>query len=215
MTTTRRPWIREPFSGLSHLFGALLSVVGLVVLLTLAHGRLWHIIGFLIYGFSLILLYSSSALYHSLHLPETQINHLQRCDHIAIFLLIAGTYAPICLVNLHGAWGWGLLGAVYGIAALGIGIILFWKSAPHWIRVGLYVLMGWLAVLAWPQLRAALPPAALAWTVAGGVVYTLGTIVYATDRPHLWPGKFGAHDLWHVFVLAGSACHFVLMLYTV
>jgi len=207
----KRSWIREPFSGLSHLAGAVLSVVALIVLLVLAHGRLRETVGCAVYGGSLILLYTSSALYHSLHLDEQKVRWLQRCDYMAIFLLIAGTYTPVCLVALRGPIGLELLAAVYSIAFMGIGIILFWRRAPHWVRVTLYIVMGWLAVIALPPLRAVLTHAALAWLIAGGVVYTLGTVVYATGRPRLWPGKFGSHDLWHLFVLGGSACHLILI----
>ena len=185
------------------------------MLLILAHGRLWYVVGFSIYGVSLILLYTASALYHSLHTDTKWADRLQRWDHIAIYLLIAGTYAPLCLVPLHGALGWRLLAAVYGIAVLGIAEQVFWKDAPGWVCVVLYIAMGWMAVLALPGLYAALPAQAVHWLIAGGVVYSVGTVVYATNRPHLWPGKFSAHDLWHLFVLGGSACHYVLMLYTV
>jgi len=211
----KRSWLREPFSGISHFVGAALSLAGMIVLLILAHGRLWYSIGFTIYGLSLIALYTSSTLYHSLHVSEKNQGRLQRFDYIAIFLLIAGTYAPICLTVLHGTVGWSLLGVVYGVALFGIGTILFWRRAPHWVRVVLYVAMGWAALFAFPAMRAALPPNAIVWLVAGGIVYTLGTVVYATDRPNLIPGKFSAHDLWHLFVLGGSACHFITMLYTV
>ncbi|HZO90828.1 MAG TPA: hemolysin III family protein [Chthonomonadaceae bacterium] len=209
---SQRTWIREPFCSLSHLVGAVLSVVALVVLVVLARGRVWHLVGFSLYGISLVLLYTVSTLYHGLPVTSAQIAWWNRLDYLAIFLLIAGTYAPICLICLPGGWGWSLLGGEYGLAALGMGTLLIWKGTPHWMRVTLYILMGWLAVLAWPVLQAVLPPVGRAWLVAGGVLYTGGCVIYATDRPHLWPGKFSAHDLWHLFVLAGSACHFVLML---
>lgn len=213
----RRFRIREPFCGLSHGAGAVLSAVALVVLLVLARGRLWHTLGFAVFGISLILLYSASALYHCL--PATTpraLERLQRFDYVAIFLLIAGTYAPICLVALRGsgAWGWGLLAAQYTLAGIGIGGVLLgrrrWRL-PDGVRVALYVVMGWMCVIALGPLRAALDPAALGWLLAGGLAYSLGTVIFALDRPHLWPGRFSAHDLWHLFVLGGSACHFVLM----
>lgn len=192
--------------------GAALSVVGLVVLVVLAAGRPMDVAAYAIYGASLILLYSASAVYHSLSLSERGIRRLQRVDYVCIFLLIAGTYTPICLVALRGAVGWTLFGIVWGIAVAGIAKVLVWRGAPHWIRVSLYILMGWAAAAAFPALVKALPPAGIAWLVAGGVVYTVGAVIYATDRPHLWPGRFTAHDLWHVFVLGGSICHFVLIL---
>jgi hemolysin III len=178
----------------------------------LARGKPLHTVGFAIYGVSLILLYSASALYHSLPVSERHLDSLQRLDHSAIFLLIAGTYAPVCLVLLRGAWGWSLLTAEYVLAALGIVSVIAFKSRPDWLRVVLYLGMGWLALIALPALRAILSGAAMAWLLGGGILYTLGTVVYATDRPRLWPGRFGPHDLWHLFVMGGSACHFALML---
>jgi hemolysin III len=204
--------LKEPFCGLSHLVGAVLSIIVLIVLLSLAQGRPWHRVSFAIYGASLIVLYTASTLYHSLPVGARHAERLRRFDHTAIFLLIAGTYAPVCLVPLRGPWGWSLLAAEYGMAAIGIAAVLFWKNGPDWPRVALYLCMGWLAVIALAPLREALPPTALGWLLGGGVVYTAGTVILATDYPHLWPGKFSAHDLWHLFVLGGSACHFLLML---
>jgi hemolysin III len=211
----KRRWIREPFCGLSHLTGAVLSIPALVTLLILAAGRVWHVVGFSIYGASLFLVYLASTLYHTLSAAPHQMRRLQKFDRSAIYLLIAGTYAPICLTQLRGAWGWSLLTAEYVMAAVGVTAVLFGKNTPNWLRVTLYVGMGWLALIALAPLRQVFSPVALAWLLAGGVIYSIGTIVYATDRPHLWPGRFSAHDLWHVFVLGGSACHFVVMLYTV
>jgi hemolysin III len=208
----KRYWIREPFCGLSHLTGAILSVVGLVALLVLANGRPWRVVSFAIYGASLIVLYTASTLYHSLHVPPRHVDRLLRFDYSAIFLLIAGTYVPICLVPLRGGWGWSLLAAEYGMALLGIGAVFFRQGLSHRLRVLLYFCMGGLVVVALAPLRQALPPAALVWLFGGGMAYTLGAVILAVDRPHLWPGKFSAHDLWHLFVLGGSACHFVVML---
>jgi len=207
----RRFFIREPFCGLSHGLGAALSVAALVVLLVLAHGKLWQTVSFAVFGVSLIVLYTASTLYHSLWVRPQQILKLMRFDHVAIFLLIAGTYAPVCLVGLRGVWGWTLFGVEYGLAVIGIVCSLVWKNFPDWARITIYLAMGWLIAIAMTPLRHAVPPAAIAWLYAGGIAYCVGTVVFATDKPHLWPGKFNAHDLWHIFVLAGSACHFVLM----
>ena len=204
--------IKEPFCGLSHGAGVVLSVVALIVLMVEARGRPWHMAGFAVYGVSLVALYTASTLYHSLFVDSRQYKLLQRLDHIAIFLLIAGTYTPVCLVTLRGVWGWSLLGAVWSMALFGIGSSLFWKNTPEWLRVTLCVVMGWLAMVAYEPLRMALGPAGFAWLVGGGIVYSIGTIIFATDWPHLWPGKFSAHDLWHIFVLGGSTCHFIMML---
>jgi hemolysin III len=202
--------LREPFCGLSHLAGAALSVVGLVVLLSVSYGKPWHLAAFSIYGASLILLYTASALYHSLPVGPRRVEQLLAVDQAAIYFLIAGTYTPLCLIPLRGAWGWGLLGVVWGIALAGAALRLCWPRFPHWLSYGLYLGMGWLCVVALAPLLQALSPAGIAWLALGGVIYTAGAAVMILDRPRLWPGRFGSHELWHLFVLGGSACHFVL-----
>ena len=204
--------LREPFSGLSHLGGAILGIAALVVLVSVARGDPWHVSGFVIYGASLIVLYMASALYHLLPVGARHIARLRLFDHIGIYLLIAGTYTPICLVPLRGGWGWSLFGVVWGLALFGIIAEIVWRSAPYWLSLVLYLIMGWLVLIALGPLARILPHAAIGWLFAGGIVYTVGAAVFALDRPRLWPGIFGAHDLWHLFVLGGSACHFVLML---
>jgi hemolysin III len=204
--------VREPFNGLSHLAGVLLSLAGLLLLLALSAGKPWHLTGFAVYGTSLVVLFSASTLYHSLHVGPRQVERLLAFDHVAIYLLIAGTYTPLCLVPLRGPWGWSLLGVVWGIALVGIVLRLAWKTAPPWLPIPLYLLMGWLSVVALGPLGSALPAGAIGWLFAGGVVYTVGAAVFAFQRPRLWPGVFGSHELWHLFVLGGSACHFVVML---
>jgi hemolysin III len=204
--------IKEPFCGLSHFAGVIFSLVGMVALLVLANGRPWHLVGFSIYGASLIVLYTASTLYHSLPVGPHHVVRLRRVDDSAIFLQIAGTDGPICLGPLRGPWGWSLLVAEYGMALVGIGVVLLYRGLSDGARMLLYFSMGYLFLIALGPLRQALPPAALGWLLGGGVAYTLGAIILGADRPHLWPGKFSAHDLWHLFVLGGSACHFVLML---
>ena len=203
---------KEPFPGISHLVGALLSVVALIALLVRAEGRVWHVVGFAVYGTSLILLYAASTLAHSIHCSPKTDERLTRLDYSAIFLLIAGTYTPICLVPLRGPWGWGLLAAIWSMAFLGIWSVWVWRNRRTWARTLIYICMGWLAILAVGEIVRVFTPSALAWLVAGGVVYSAGAVVFITDRPHLWPGRFMAHDLWHLMVLAGSACHFMVML---
>ena len=208
----RRFFVREPFCGLSHGLGACLAALALLTLLRSAHGDPWRVVGFALYGTSLVFLYTVSALYHSLWLPETDLDRWQRVDHIAIFLFLVGAYAPLCLVSLRGPWGWSLFGTVCLLALVGILGSRPRHGLPDWARVLLYAVMGWLALAAAAPLQRALTPAGFGWLLAGGLAYTAGGLIFAADRPHLWPGRFNAHDLWHLFVLAGSACHFLVML---
>lgn len=205
--------LREPVNGLTHLVGALLAVAALVVLVWLAvrAGAIEQVIGFGIFGVSLTALYTASALYHLLPLSAAGVERLRRLDHMMVFVLIAGTYTPVCLIALGGAWGWGLLGLIWALATGGIVLKICWMRAPIWLSTLLYVVMGWVAVIAGPALFRALPIGGLLWIIAGGITYTVGALVFALDRPHLFPGRFDAHALWHVFVLGGSACHFWVM----
>jgi hemolysin III len=208
----RRPRFRDPFPALSHWLGALLSVGALVLLMVRTAGRpWWEVAGFAVYGVTLIQLYSASALAHSINGSPEMEERLTRFDYAAIFMLIAGSYTPICIVVLPGRWGYGLLAAVWATAAFGIANV-FKKNPSHLARVLTYVAMGWLGLAAAVPLLRVLPLAAVMWILAGGVIFTVGSAVFFTNRPNLWPGRFMAHDLWHCMVLAGSACHFVAIL---
>jgi hemolysin III len=202
----------EPFSCYSHLVGVLLAISGLVVLLGLSRDDPWRLVAFSIYGASLILLYLASTVYHWLLLPIAQRKWLNRIDHVAIFLLIAGTYTPVCLVTLRGGWGWTVFGVVWGVALAGMILKLFFRSLPRWISASLYLGMGWTAVVAVAPLVRAFPPPALLWLLAGGLLYTAGAVIYATRRPNPLPRVFGFHEIFHLFVLGGSISHFVFML---
>lgn len=203
--------LREPFCGLSHLVGAGLSVVGLVALLWVTRGRPWHITAVSIYGASLIILYLASTLYHSLPVDPKRVERLRAVDQAAIYGLIAGTYTPVCLLALRGAWGWSLLSVVWAIGLSGAALRLGWRKFPEWLCFSLYLLMGWLVVVALVPLFQAVSAVGMGWLFVGGAFYTVGSAVLVLDRPRLWPGRFGSHDLWHLFVLGGSACHFVLI----
>jgi len=206
-------WIKDPFCGLSHMAGSLLSVVALVVLLVFTRGTPWHYVAFAIYGTSLIVLYTASALVHSLHCSLKTEDRLERFDFCAIFVLIAGTYTPLCLTVLRGPMGWTLFGIEWALAIFGIIVVLATSGRPKKLTTPLYLIMGWLAVIAIGPLMHNLPMAALLWLLAGGAAYSIGAVIFTLDRPHLWPGKFSAHDLWHSLVLTGSTCHFVMMLW--
>ena len=203
--------LREPVNGLTHCVGALLAVVGLVLLVARASSppQPWHIVGFAVFGAGMILLYTASTLYHWLPLSEAGTRLWRRIDHSMIFVYIAASYTPICLVPLRGAWGWSLFGVVWGLAVAGLFIKIFWLEAPRWLSPGLYVGMGWIAVVAFYPLLRTMPAAAVLWLVGGGVFYTIGAAIYALKRPN---GRFlGFHEIFHLFVIAGSMCHFWVM----
>lgn len=206
--------LRDPVSGLTHLAGFLLSIAGLVLLVTYAaiDATSWHVMAFSIFGASLILLYGASAMYHLLPVSERGVSILRRIDHIMIFILIAGTYTPVCLIPLRGGWGWSLFGIVWGFAIAGVFIKLFWMNAPRWLYTGIYLVMGWMVLVAIYPLIKVLPTGALAWLAAGGLFYTVGAVIYATKRPNLIPGVFGFHEIWHLFVMAGSFSHWWVMM---
>src|SRR5215211_1854471 len=206
----RKERLREPVNGLTHLAGVLLAAVGLGVLLTTAAsaGRADQLVAFGVFGLSLITLYTASTLYHLLPLSAAGIARLRQVDHMMIFVLIAGTYTPFCLLALDGAWRVGLLGLIWGLALCGILLKLLWMDAPRWLSVVLYLGMGWIALIAAPALFRAVPAGGMAWVLAGALVYSAGALVYGLKRPNPLPGTFGFHELWHIFVVAGSVCHF-------
>ena len=211
----RKKRLREPVNGLTHLVGGLLASVGLVVLLATAAsaGRMDQLVAFGVFGFSLIALYTASARYHLLPLSPASVARLRRADHITIFLLIAGTYTPFCLLALDGGWRVGLLGLIWGLALCGVLLKLLWMDAPRWLSVTLYLGMGWVAVIAAPALFRAVPTGGVVWVLGGGLVYSAGALIYGLKRPNPVPGVFGFHELWHVFVVAGSACHYWAVLW--
>lgn len=205
--------LREPVSGLSHLIGAVLSLVGLVLMIYYAVqvGTVWHIVSFSIFGGSLILLYTASTIYHLLTISDKGIRVLRKIDHMMIFVLIAGTYTPICLIPLRGGWGYSLLAVIWGVAIVGTIMKLLWFDAPRWLYTLFYVIMGWLVVIAfWPMTKT-IPIEGIAWLVAGGILYTIGAVIYGTKWPKLNFKLFGFHEIFHLFVMYGSFCHFWLM----
>jgi hemolysin III len=194
-----------------------LVCVGVVVLLARAAnaGRMDQMVAFGIFGLSLIALYSASTLYHLLPLSPAGIARLRRVDHMAIFVLIAGTYTPFCLLALDGAWRMGLLSVIWVLAMCGVSFKVFWMGAARWLSVALYLGMGWVAVIAAPALLRAVPVGGMAWVLGGGLTYSAGALVYGLKRLNPVPGVFGFHELWHLFVVAGSACHFWAVLHYV
>jgi hemolysin III len=193
----------ELANAITHGIGALLSVAALVLLVTFAvlYGDAWHVTSFSIYGVTLVALYSASTLYHSLH-SERAKQLLRKFDHASIFLLIAGTYTPFLLVSLRGPWGWSLFGVVWGLCLTGVVMKFFLAGRFRVISTLIYVLTGWLIVIAFKPLMEALPIGGVWLLAAGGLCYTGGAIFY------LWKSLPYHHAIWHLFVLAGSICHF-------
>ena len=200
----------RPWSALTHGAGAVLSVLGTFLLL-LGTRTLFQLAAFAVYGLSIIILYTSSTLYHCLRTCIPWRRRLRKLDHCSICLLIAGSYTPICLLALKDSCGPALLAGVWWFALAGILLSLCWITAPRWLSTGVYLCMGWLAVFALKPLSTALPLEGMIWLVTGGVLYSLGGILYALK----WPGKnnprFGCHEIFHVFILLGSVCHFLNM----
>lgn len=203
--------LREPVNGLTHLGGALAAAVGLAALLVLGRGSLGRQAALLIYGLSLVLMLSASAAYHLAPAGPRLLQALRKLDHAAIYLLIAGTYTPICLHFFEGAWRWGMLITIWSMAAAGIGVKLFIVRAPRAVTAGVYLLMGWLALAGVREILSAMPVPAIVWLLAGGLFFTVGALVYITRRPDPFPGVFGFHELWHIFVLLGCLSHYILI----
>jgi len=205
--------LRDPISGLTHCVAALLAVLATVFLIlkSVSPAMPWHIVTFSIFGGGMILLFTASTLYHWLPLSERGIRVLRRIDHSMIFFYIAATYTPICLIPLRGPWGWSIFGVIWGLALAGVGLKVFWLHAPRWFSTGIYLAMGWLALVGIYPLVQNLEVGALSWLVAGGLIYSLGAVIYAIKWPDPFPRKFGFHEIFHLFVIGGSACHFALM----
>jgi hemolysin III len=197
----------EKLNALTHGLGLVLSLVGIpgLVVMALRHGDTWHIVSCSIYGGSLITLYAASMFYHMAR--RDSLRELFRIvDHACIYLLIAGTYTPFTLVTLRGEWGWTLFGLVWGLALAGVFGKIFWTGRFEIASTVIYVLMGWLALIAIEPIIERFPPGCLFWVLAGGVVYTVGVVFYVLDR------KPWLHTVWHLFVLGGSACHYVAVM---
>lgn len=207
--------IKDPGSAITHFIGMLMAIfAAFPLLIKAAHepGRV-YIISLAIYAASLILLYAASTTYHTFDLSEKVNTILKKIDHMMIFVLIAGSYTPICLLVLNQKTGRIMLALIWGIAIIGILIKAFWVFCPKWVSSVLYIGMGWTCVLAFTQILNNMSRAAFYWLLAGGIIYTIGGIIYALKLP-IFDNKhknFGSHEIFHLFVMGGSACHFVLM----
>jgi hemolysin III len=205
-------FIREPVNSLTHWAGAILGLIGLIALLIIGWSTPAKIISLTIYGLSLIAMFSASATYHMVHAKDKVLLILRKLDHSAIYVLIAGTYTPFCVNAFDGFWKWGMLSIIWSLALIGIIVKVFYIKAPRWLNAGIYVVMGWLCVGAAGQMLATLPAWVFGWLLAGGVIYTLGAVVYITKIFNFVPGVFGFHEVWHIFVMLAAAAHFVAVL---
>ncbi len=205
LTTTE-----EIINSITHGIGALLSIIALIFLIIVAkqHGDFWYLLSFSIYGFSLILLYLSSTLYHSFKSPRLK-NLFARFDHISIFFLIAGTYTPILLTSIRGFWGWTLFGIIWAIALTGAVIRAIYLHRFRKLMVAVYLLMGWMFVIAGKQVYLSLPSISLTLLVLGGIAYSIGVVFY------MWRKLPYSHGVWHLFVLAGSMLHFFAIYFSI
>lgn len=207
--------IKDPGSAITHFIGMLMAIFAAVPLLIKAAHEPGHLYltALTIYAASLILLYAASTTYHTVDISEKVNTILKKIDHMMISVLIAGTYTPICLLVLDRKTGIPLLLLVWGIAIAGILIKAFWVYCPKWFSSVLYICMGWTCVLAFTQILNTLSPAAFGWLLAGGIIYTIGGVIYALKLPifNNRHKNFGSHEIFHLFVMAGSACHFIVM----
>ena len=207
--------IREPGSAITHFIGMMLAVFAAVPLLVKAGvssgGE--HFIAMAIFMASMILLYGASATYHSVNLTGRYLRIFRKLDHMMIFVLIAGSYTPVCLIVLGGELGYTLLALVWGIALAGMLVKAFWITCPKWFSSAIYIAMGWVCLAVFGSLWNVLPHAAFGWLLAGGIIYTIGGVIYALKLP-IFNGKhefFGSHEIFHLFVMGGSICHFIFM----
>lgn len=204
--------IREPGSAITHFIGWLMAVTAATPLLMKAKPGA-NTIAMAIFAGSMILLYGASTLYHSVTVSDKILKIFRKIDHIMIFVLIAGSYTPVCLIVLGGKTGYSLLALVWSVAIIGITVKAFWITCPKWFSSIIYISMGWLCLFVFGNLWDTLPHAAFGWLLAGGIIYTIGGIIYALKLPvfNSLHKYFGSHEIFHLFVMAGSICHFIFM----
>ncbi len=205
-------YIREPINGLTHLVGAILSFVGLLAMVIKAvsmEAPILNISAIIIFGISMILLYSASATYHMIIAKDRVIAFFRRIDHSMIFVLIAGSYAPFCLISLNGVTGWTVFGIVSVCALLGVTFKLVWFSCPRWLSTALYIAMGWIIIFAVKPLAAVLSTTGLFLLILGGILYTVGGVIYALKPKFLSFKYMGFHEIFHIFIMLGSLAHFL------
>ena len=204
--------LREPINSITHLAGAGLSLIALIAMLlkvTLSGGPAISILSVTIFGLSLILLYTTSGTYHGIVSTQKVISFFQKLDHSMIFILIAGSYAPFCLITIGGKFGFTMFTVMTTIAILGIVFKLCWFNCPRWLQTSMYLGMGWASIFMLKPLCANLPVMSIFWLVLGGVLYTIGGIIYGAKPAKLKIGKFEFHEIFHIFIILGSLSHFI------
>ena len=204
--------LREPINSITHLAGALLSFIALIAMLVkviLTNPTFTSILSVTIFGICLILLYTVSGTYHGIMSNEKVINVLQKLDHSMIFVLIAGSYAPFCLISLKNSIGLPMLLTMFTIAIIGIIFKLCWFDCPRWLQTSMYIGMGWTSIFMLKPLCVNLPTMSIFWLVLGGVLYTIGGIIYGAKPKKLKIGKFEFHEIFHIFIILGSLSHFI------
>jgi len=213
--TSLKKFIRpgELVNGLTHLIGVFMSIPGLYILLKhapIGRGFIYYF-SLYVFGISLFLLYSASTTYHLLNISDKCTRILRRVDHMMIYILIAGTYTPICIIALNGWWEWGLLTAVWALACAGIVLTIIWFNAPRWVSTLIYLLMGWMVMVACYPIYQSVSLSGLLWLALGGIFYTLGAVIYALKKPNINLKYLGFHEIFHLFVLTGSVCTYCLV----
>ncbi len=215
MNSQHEHHLKDPGSAITHFIGMMMAIFAAVPLMirALQHPGKIYVSALAIFICSMILLYAASTVYHSFDVSERINRILRKIDHMMIFVLIAGSYTPMCLLVIKGRTGLFLLCLVWGIAIGGILMKAFWITCPKWFSSVLYIGMGWACVLAFTQILNSLSPAAFGWLLAGGIIYTVGGIIYALKLPlfNARHKNFGSHEIFHLFVMGGSFCHFILM----
>jgi len=207
----------EFWNTLTASIGAVLAMVGLILLLTssVAHNKPWHTLSFAVYGFGAVSLFTSSALHHGVNGSEKTNHRLRQLDYFAIYLMIAGSLTPFCLVLLRNSTGWTILALVWFLAVIGIILKALFPRTPKWATTLLYLLMGWLGVLIFYPICKLIHWEGLAFLGAGGILYTVGSLIYLLEKPNPVPGKFGFHEIWHLLVLTSATSHFCAIFFYV
>lgn len=209
--------IKDPGSALTHFIGMIMAGIAATPLLAVAasHNDKQAVLALAVFSISMISLYGASTVYHTFNISEKVNKILRKIDHMMIFVLIAGSYTPVCAIALKDSVGYPLLALVWGTAIVGILVKAFWITCPKWFSSLIYIAMGWLCVFAMVPLVKSLPTAAFAWLLAGGIIYTIGGVIYALKLPIFNDRhpNFGSHEIFHLFVMGGSLCHFITMFY--